>query len=189
VSADDAADPADAVLLRRVADGDERALSALYDRHAGWLLVRLRRRCAAEDAVDQALQDTFLAVWRHAGSYRGDGEVTAYIWGIALRQLLTAMRTQRRAAGRALAAWRVATGTDHADSVVASAEEVVLLAIEHGPLADVLSRLSPELRAALQATVLDGLTCAEAGRLLGIPAGTVKSRCHRARIELREALT
>jgi RNA polymerase sigma-70 factor (ECF subfamily) len=51
-----------------------------------------------------------------------------------------------------------------------------------------LARLSPELRAVMQATVLDGLTCAEAGRLLGVPAGTVKSRCHRARIELREAL-
>ena len=92
------------------------------------------------------------------------------------------------AAGRALGAVRLATDTAHADPAVASAEEVVLLAIEHGPLGDVLARLSPELRAALQATVLDGLTCAEAGRLLGIPAGTVKSRCHRARIELREAL-
>jgi DNA-directed RNA polymerase specialized sigma24 family protein len=68
----------DVVLLRRVADGDELALSALYDRHAGWLLVRLRRRCAAADTVDQALQDTFLAVWRHAGSYRGGGEVAAF---------------------------------------------------------------------------------------------------------------
>lgn len=184
MSADDAED---AALLRRVADGDERALSALYDRHAGWLLVRLRRRCAVADTVDQALQDTFLAVWRHAGSYRGGGDVAAFIWGIAIRQLLTAIRAERRAAKRALGAWRLARDA-YADPTVASAEEVVLLAIEHGPLADVLARLSPELRAALQATVLDGLTCAEAGRLLGVPAGTVKSRCHRARIELREAL-
>jgi RNA polymerase sigma-70 factor (ECF subfamily) len=185
VSANDADDGA---LLRRVAEGDERALRALYDRHAGWLLVRLRRWCAAADTVDQALQDTFLAVWRHAGSYRGGGEVAAFIWGIAIRQLLTAMRAERRAAGRALGAVRLAADTTPVDPAVASAEEVVLLAIEHGPLGDVLARLSPELRAALQATVLDGLTCAEAGRLLGIPAGTVKSRCHRARIELREAL-
>ena len=51
-----------------------------------------------------------------------------------------------------------------------------------------LERLSPELRAVVQATVLDGLTTREAGRLLGIPSGTVKSRMSRARTELREAL-
>jgi hypothetical protein len=88
----------------------------------------------------------FLAVWRHAGSYRGGGEVAAFIWGIAIRQLLTAIRAERRAAGRALGAVRLATDTAHADPAVASAEEVVLLAIEHGPLGDVLARLSPELR-------------------------------------------
>jgi RNA polymerase sigma-70 factor (ECF subfamily) len=72
--------------------------------------------------------------------------------------------------------------------LIASAEDEVLLGIEHGRLGEALDRLSPELQAALQATVLDGMTCAEAGRLLGVPAGTVKSRCHRARIELRKAL-
>jgi RNA polymerase sigma-70 factor (ECF subfamily) len=51
-----------------------------------------------------------------------------------------------------------------------------------------LDRLSPELRAVVQATVLDGLTTREAGHLLGIPAGTVKTRMSRARIQLREEL-
>ena len=52
-----------------------------------------------------------------------------------------------------------------------AAEEQVLLGIEHGDLAGALGGLSPELRAVVQATVLDGLTTREAGRLLGIPAG------------------
>jgi RNA polymerase sigma-70 factor (ECF subfamily) len=64
----------------------------------------------------------------------------------------------------------------------------VLVGIEHGYLGQALADLSPELRAALEATVLDGLTCAEAGVLLGIAEGTVKSRCHRARLALRAAL-
>ena len=55
----------------------------------------------------------------------------------------------------------------------------VLLGVEHGDLAGALNRLSPELRAVVQATVLDGLTTKEAGRLLGIPAGTVKTRMMR----------
>jgi RNA polymerase sigma-70 factor, ECF subfamily len=51
-----------------------------------------------------------------------------------------------------------------------------------------LDRLSPELRAVMQATVLDGLTTREAAKLLRIPQGTVKTRLMRARRELREAL-
>jgi RNA polymerase sigma-70 factor (ECF subfamily) len=51
-----------------------------------------------------------------------------------------------------------------------------------------LIRLSPELRAVLQATVIDGLTTREAAVLLGIPPGTVKTRALRARKQLREEL-
>jgi RNA polymerase sigma-70 factor, ECF subfamily len=177
----------DVALLRAVARGDEQALADLYDRHAGWLLVRMRRRCAAPDTVDQALQDTFLALWRQAGRYRGQGDVSAFIWGIGIRRLIDAIRGDARL-GRAREAWR-AGQAGRAGDLVRSAEDEVLLGVEYGPLGDALTRLSPELRAAMQATVLDGLTCAEAARLLGVAEGTVKSRCHRARIELREALT
>ena len=71
---------------------------------------------------------------------------------------------------------------------VLSAEEQVLAGVEHGDLAGALNRLSPELRAVLQATVLDGLTTREAARLLGIPQGTVKTRLMRARAQLRREL-
>ena len=171
----------DSVLLRAVARGDEDALAALYDRHAGWLTVRLSRRCARPDVVDHAVQDTFLAMWREAGAYRGDGDVAAYLWGIGVRRLIDAIR--RESAAKHRLPWRSAE-----PEVVVSAEDQVLLGLEHGDLGQALSGLSPELRAALEATVLDGLTCAEAGVLLGIAEGTVKSRCHRARLALRAAL-
>ena len=176
---------ADAVLVRAVAAGDEQALAELYDRHAGWVLARMRRRCASADVVDQALQDTFLTLWRQARGYRGQGEVTAFIWGIAIRRLIDGLRSDRRLERARHAARR---GTP-AEQLVRSAEDEVLMGVEHGRLGEALTRLSPELRAAIRATVLDGLTCAEAGRLLGVPEGTVKSRCHRARQELRGALT
>jgi RNA polymerase sigma-70 factor (ECF subfamily) len=167
-----------------VAAGDEQALACLYDRHAGWLLARMRRRCASDDIADQALQDTFLAVWKQARRYRGDGDVAAFVWGIGVRRLIDAIRADSAITRAARARWRWAPDAE----LIRSAEEEVLLGVEYGRLGEALARLSPELRAAMQATVLDGLTCAEAGRLLGVPAGTIKSRCHRARIELREAL-
>jgi len=171
----------DAALLRSVACGDEEALAALYDRHAAWLTVRLTRRCAMPDVVDHAVQDTFLALWREAGTYRGGGDVAAFIWGIGVRRLIDAIR--RENGGRRRLPWRAAE-----PEVVVSAEDQVLVGIEHGRLGPALAELSPELRAAIEATVLDGLTCAEAAVLLGVPEGTVKSRCHRARVALRTAL-
>jgi RNA polymerase sigma-70 factor (ECF subfamily) len=168
----------DGSLLRDVARGDENALARLYDRHAGWLTGRLSRRCASPDLVDHAVQDTFLAVWREAGRYRGSGDVAAFIWGIGVRRLVDAIRRERRATRPG--AWSGRTA-----DVVVSAEDHVLAGVEYGHLGPALKSLSPELRAALEATVLDGLSYAEAGVLLGVAEGTVKSRCHRAREALR----
>ena len=171
----------DAALLRAVARGDEQALAALYDRHAGWLTIRLTRRCALPDVVDQAVQDTFFALWRGGDGYRGSGDVAAFIWGIGIRRLIDAIRRENGA--RRQLPWRT-----REPEVVVSAEDQVLVGIEHGRLGLALAGLSPELRGAIEATVLDGLTCAEAAILLGVPEGTVKSRCHRARLALRAAL-
>jgi|SRR5215472_297667 len=170
----------DAALLRAVARGDDESLAVLYDRHAGWLTVRMNCRCAMPDVVDQAVQDTFLALWRRPDAYRGGGDVAAFIWGIGIRRLIDAIRREN-GAGRL--PWRSAE-----PEAVVSAEEQVLIGIEHGRLGQALAALSPELRAAIEATVLDGLTCAEAAVLLGVAEGTVKSRCHRARVALRAAL-
>src|SRR6202051_8 len=84
----------DAALLRAVAHGDEDALATLYDRHAAWLTIRLSRRCGRPDVVDHAVQDTFLAVWRGASGYRGDGDVAAFIWGIGVRRLIDGIRRE-----------------------------------------------------------------------------------------------
>ena len=169
----------DAGLLRAVADGDRTALAELYAEHAPWLVLRLSRRCNDPGLVDEVVQDTFVAVWRSAGTWDGRGQVAAWIWGIGVRRLVDGLR--RRPARTAL------LREDHA-GLALSAEEQVLLGVEHGDLAGALGRLSPELRAVVQATVLDGLTTREAGRLLGIPAGTVKTRMMRARAALREEL-
>jgi RNA polymerase sigma-70 factor, ECF subfamily len=168
----------DRQLLVAVGDGDRDAFRILYDRHAPWLVARLSRRCADHGTVDEVLQDTFLAVWRGAGRYRGQGEVAAWMWGIAIRRLIDHLRRRRTP---------VAVPQEETDGA-GSAEDRVLAGVEHGDLAGALHRLSPELRAVVQATVLDGLTTREAARLLGIPAGTVKTRMWRARAHLREAL-
>lgn len=166
----------DEELLAAVTDGDRTALAELFARHAPWLTLRLSRRCADSGIVEEVVQDTFVAVWRGARQFQGRGHVTAWIWGIGIRRLLDQLRrrpTPLLGFGR---------------EAVPSAEEQLLIGVEHGDLAGALTRLSPELRAVVQATILDGLTAREAARLLGIPVGTVKTRLMRAKAQLRGEL-
>ena len=119
-----------------------------------------------------------MAVWRKP-NWRGEGEVAAWLWGIAIRSLLHHLRPRANVIER--------LGRPAQPDAVSSEEQVLARrrAQRRGRRA---ARAVPELRAVVQATVLDGLTTREAATLLGIPSGTVKSRMSRARTELREAL-
>ena len=66
----------DAELVAALRDADRGALRELFVRHEPWLAARLSRRCADPAIVDEAVQDTFVAVWRKP-AWRGDGEVAA----------------------------------------------------------------------------------------------------------------
>ncbi|KUO22053.1 RNA polymerase sigma factor [Streptomyces dysideae] len=177
----------DAALLRAVAGGDSAAMAALYDRHAGWLHARLRRRCADPEVVREVLQDTFVAVWRSADAHRGE-EAGGWLWTIAARRLVDARRAHERATRLETAPMDEAPSGYAPAAAAPSAEERVLAGLEYGDVGTALDRISPELRDVLRATVVDGLTTRETARLLGIPEGTVKSRAMRARTELRAAL-
>lgn len=86
--------PGDETLLLAVADRDMGAFRTLYERHAGWLAIRLARRCNDRDLVADAIQDTFVAVWQKPQGFRGDGDIAAWLWGIAIRRLVSRMRTR-----------------------------------------------------------------------------------------------
>jgi RNA polymerase sigma factor (sigma-70 family) len=176
------ADLSDAELLDLVVRRDEPALRELVERHSAWLLLRLRRRTPDEDLAREALHDTFVAVWRRPRAYRGDSEVGAWLWGIAIRQLVTRLR--RRAQPIPVTSQLLSA----LSPTVRSAEDELLVGVGHGSVGDALRSLSPELRQVLMATVVDGLTTREAARLLGIPQGTVKSRARIAKAKLRGQL-
>lgn len=166
-------------LVAEIAEGDRGALHELFTRHQPWLAARVRQRCSDPEVVAEVVNDTFLVVWQKPEKYQGDGEVAAWLWGIAIRTLLHRLRPRKSVVER-LVRFRPENAP--------SAEDAVLLAVEHGDVGTAMQRLSPELLAVVQATVLDGLSTREAAQLLGIQAGTVKSRMSRARNELREAL-
>ncbi|MFF7454471.1 RNA polymerase sigma factor [Kitasatospora sp. NPDC008115] len=178
-------------LLHRVARGDRAAFEELYRRTSPWLAVRLRRRCADEQLVAEVMQETYLAVWRAAGSFAGSrtvgvgvggtgGTAVGWLWTIAARRLVDAFRRRAHHAEPPPAA------APH--PVAPAAEEEALVTTVGGDVGDALRRLAPELRDVLQAMVLDGLSVRETAVVLGLPEGTVKTRARRARIAMREEL-
>lgn len=174
----------DRALVARIVSGDRVALELLYRRHAGWLTHRLQSRCGDPDLTDIALQDTFLAVWRSPKSYRGDGDVGAWLWGIAIRRLIDQLRKRRTAPVDP-----AVIGSTEALGAAPDASDDLFAGGAYGELAPTLVRLAPELRAVLIATAIDGLSTKEAAHLLGVPQGTVKTRLMRARQAMQEALS
>src|SRR6266542_1556044 len=142
----------DETLLVGVAERDIGAFRVLYERHAGWLALRLARRC-------------------------NDRDIAAWLWGIAIRRLVSRLRRRTD-----VAAMFESTATTPA------AEDQVLLSVEYGDLGAALARLSPEMRAVIQAVVLDGLSAKEAAQLLHVPVSSVKTRLYRAKAQLRATL-
>ena len=121
--------------------------------------------------VEDALQETFLAVWRGAVSYRPQGTPQAWMWVIARNQ--AALLLRRR--GPVLAALEeVPHGLDPAETAMIRADIATALS---GPDGEVLRLMYVQDR-----------PVAEVATLLGIPEGTVKSRAHRARRLLRATL-
>lgn len=171
-------------LVRLVANGDRAAFEELYRRTSPWLAVRLRRRCADEQLVAEVLQETYLAVWRAAAGFAGaavGGSAVGWLWTIAARRLVDVFRRRAHHAEPPPAAAPASSAP--------AAEEEVLAATVGGDVGDALRRLAPELRAVLQAMVLDGLSVRETAVLLELPEGTVKTRARRARIAMRESLS
>jgi RNA polymerase sigma-70 factor, ECF subfamily len=171
-------------LIAAVAAGDDAALRELFARHAPWLAARLRAMLPAAD-VEDVLQETFLAVWQGAKNYRPDAAGAAWLWGIARRQAAQWLRRRGRAAELVAA---LAQGVAPGAPAVPDPAEAALTRAE---LADAVEALGPPgapEREVWRLVYLQDLPVAEVAELMGVPAGTVKSRAHRTRRLLRAAL-
>ena len=168
-------------LVRAVAAGDRHALELLYRRHAPWLAGRLAARTSSRELAEEALQDTFLAAWRGARGYHGTGEVPAWLWGIARRRLASLARRQPHDS-LALEAAGERVDPD------AGPEEAALGRDASARVRAAVARLPDDQRAAITAVVYQGQSIEQAALAAAVPQGTIKSRLHRARLQIRREL-
>jgi len=171
----------DAGLLRRIGRGDEDAMAAFYREHGRVLLAQVLLVTGERVLAEEIVQDAMLAVWRGAGSFRGESSVRSWVIAIARRQ------TRDRLRGRRL---RVVDDAFLADQP-GSAPGPEVMALDRTELAEVMGairELAPAHREVLGLAFGSGLSLPEVAGVLEIPVGTVKSRLTAARAALNRIL-
>jgi RNA polymerase sigma-70 factor, ECF subfamily len=172
------ADPerTDAELLVAHVGGDRFAFEELFYRHQRQLyrLAQITSR-NPEDAAD-ALQDAMLSAHRKAPAFRHDASVSSWLYRIVVNACLDRLRRNKTHAATPLDddACQLGDPTPRVDTA---------LVVERA-----LLRLPIDQRAVVVAVDMQGFSVAETARLLGVPEGTVKSRCSRARAKLAKTL-
>ena len=172
----DTPERSDAELLAAHVAGDRYAFEELFTRHHRQL-HRLARITSynSEDAAD-ALQDAMLKAHHNAGRFRYDASVSSWLYRIVVNACLDRLRRNKTHATYPLddELCHLRDPTSRVDTA---------LVVERA-----LLRLPIEQRAVVVAVDMQGYSIAETALLLGVPEGTVKSRCSRARAKLAKTL-
>ena len=180
VSRDGACD--DAALLGRIGRGDEDAMASFYRTHGRVVLAQVLLVTGERVLAEEIVQDTMLAVWRGAGSFRGESSVRSWVIAIARRQ------TRDRLRGHRL---RVVDDAFLADQPGPGPGPEVT-ALDRADLAEVtaaIRELAAPHREVLGLVFGSGLSLPEVAGVLEIPVGTVKSRLTAARAALSRMLS
>jgi len=171
--------------MTRYAQGDDRAFDDVYT----LLSPRLYRLCIhliGRGEADDLLQEVFLKIHRARASFVPGGSVVAWSFAIARTTCVDRMRRKKRRPEDAVEQEQLERHGGESGSCPEAASSGRAL---EGVLEAQLAKLSESLRSAYVLVKLEGMSCAEAGAVLGASTSAVKQRVHRATEELRAALT
>jgi RNA polymerase sigma-70 factor, ECF subfamily len=183
---DPSAPGAEAGLLAAARQGDRAALGELLARHQHRVFGFGMKMCGdPEDAKDVA-QDTLLAMARTVRDFRGDATLSTWLYTVARSFCI---KKRRRSKGApAMHEPLDQTAQERSGEPAATPEQALLGREARDAVAAALDTLPPEAREVLVLRDLEGLSAAEVATVTGLSVAAVKSRLHRARAALREAL-
>lgn len=166
----------DAELVARCCAGDRSAWRSLYERHASQVYRFLSAMGIRDSDREDACQDVFIAVYRSLPSFRGDSQLSTWIYRITSRT--TSRLIQKKRLRQALTT--LLDGQPPPQNGPDPSEETARALV----LERMLERLNPKKRAVLVLFELEGVPVDEISRIVGCPTNTVWSRLHHARLEL-----
>lgn len=179
-------------LVARLKVGDERAFEEILRRYELKVFNLTRGLLRHDDDAQDALQDTFLSVFKNIGRFKGDSSLSTWIYRIAVNSALMKMRKRRHEQKHVAIEEYMPEFDDsgHRVAVVPDwhpAVDQVLLNRELGSkLRGWIADLAPEYRTVFLLRDQEGLDNEQVAAILGLSVAAVKSRLHRARMYLRE---
>lgn len=175
-------------LIRECREGNTAAFGVLVSRYQDRLFnTVLRLVNNSEDARD-VVQEAFLHAYQSLHSFKGDSLFFTWLYRIAINTAISMKRKQKPML-RIQATGDEKSAIDPVDSSEMSRpEHAVEVADDERRIHAALSKLSTEHRAVLVMKDMDGAKYEEMAEALGVPVGTIRSRLHRARLELRDIL-
>lgn len=173
-------------LLEASRAGDERAIDELLRRHETRVYRFGLRMCGSEEDAKEVLQETLLTAFRELHNFRAEAALSTWLYQIARSHCSRAMRKRAGAPDEHLPLDGPAASAVTED---APTPDAASQARQIGEVLEVAIRALPEkLREALILRDVEGLSAAEAAEAAGVEVGALKSRLHRARLQMREHL-
>jgi RNA polymerase sigma-70 factor, ECF subfamily len=173
-----APEPAPGV-IEQAKRGDERAFEAIVRHYDPGLRALAYRLLGDTQRMDDALQNAYMRAFRALPRFRGESELSTWLYRIAYNACLDELHSSSRVVHLPLE-----TLGERADSAPAVGETVT----RRDDLALALAALSPEDRAAVLMVDAQGFAYRDAAEAIGVPEGTIASRLNRARAVLRATL-
>lgn len=176
----------DLSLVRLCKAGETEAFGELVRRHQERLFPTIHRIVGSVEDAEDALQDAFVRAFQKLATFHGESSFYTWVYRIAVN---VAMESCRRRKVRRLFALGLETAHGSRREPAGSDPARALEREERDRAVEAaLDRLGPEHRAIVVLKDFDGRRYEEIAELLGVPVGTVRSRLHRARRELRDHL-
>lgn len=173
----------DGKAFARLARGEIGALGEIYDRHHDAVFRFVVRATAGAADAEDLVHAVFLTAAKHASTFDGRESCLPWLLGIAARLVQRRRRTLARYARMLLAFDR-----ERAESRSYDPRDSLNARAELDDLERALAELSDRKRVVLVLAEIEGLSCEAIAELLGVPVGTVWTRLHHARRQLRERL-
>lgn len=178
--------PDDTLLLRHIAAGDEAAFRTLYDRHSDAVFNTILHLLQHREDAEEATQDAFVEVHRAAENFKGDAQVSTWLYRIAVNRSLDRLR-QRQSKKQSIIARLFGTapegfGAEELEHPAAHTDS------PDAALYAEIQRLPERQRAAVVLVYLEGLPQREVAEILSLNLKAVESLLSRAKATLRSRL-